>query len=151
MSPVIIRIKMFFQELCLNKMEWDEPLTGQLLSKWNTLLSGFKGIVTSIPRCYFWSVTESSNKCTLHGFCDTSLGAYAAVVYVRIEMVSGTSVSFVASKTRVAPVSKQIIPRLELLSALLLSNLITTVTAALREDVQIDSVICYTDSRVSLY
>ena len=81
-------------------------------------------------------------------FCDASLGAYAAVVYVRIETVSGTSVSFVA---RVAPVSKQTIPRLELLSALLLSNLITTVTAALREDVQIDSVTCYTDSRVSLY
>ena len=151
-APVIIRIKMFFQELCVNKIEWDEPLTGQLLSKWNTLLSSFKGIVTSIPRCYFWSATGSSKGCSLHGFCDALLGAYAAVVYVRIETVSGTSsVSFVASKTRVAPVNKQTIPRLELLSALLLSNLITTVTAALREDVQIDSVTCYTDSRVSLY
>ena len=57
-SPVIIRIKMFFQEL--HKVEWDEPLTGQLLTKWNSLISGFSGIVTSILRCYFWSVTETA-------------------------------------------------------------------------------------------
>ena len=83
----------------MNKIEGDEPLTGQLLSKWNTLLSSFKGIVTSILRCYFWSVTGSSKGCSFHGFCDVSLGAYAAVVNVRIETISGTlSVSFVASK-----------------------------------------------------
>ena len=135
MSPVIIRIKMFFQELCVNKIEWDEALTGQLLSKWNKLLSGFTGVITSIPRCYFWSVTESAYCCSLHGFCDTSLGAYAAVVYIRIETASGLSVSFVAAKTRVAPANKQTIPHLELLSALLLSNLITTIIAALKKDV----------------
>ena len=99
----------------------------------------------------FWSVTESAYNSSLHGFCDASLGAYAAVVYIRIETVSGPSVNFVASKTRVAPTNKQTIPRLELLSAFVLSNLITTVIAALKKDVQIDSVTCYTDSRVSLY
>ena len=26
MSPLIIQIKMFFQELCVHKVEWDEPL-----------------------------------------------------------------------------------------------------------------------------
>ena len=72
-------------------------------------------------------------------------------MYIRIETVSGPSINFVASKTRVVPTNKQTIPRLELLSALLLSNLITTVIAALKNDVQIDSVTCYTDSRVSLY
>ena len=61
MSFVIIQFKMFFQELCVSKIGWDEPLTGQLLTKWNTLLSGFKGVVTSIPRCYFWSADKSSS------------------------------------------------------------------------------------------
>ena len=28
MSPVIIQFKMFFQELCVSKIGWDEPLTG---------------------------------------------------------------------------------------------------------------------------
>ncbi|XP_065917691.1 uncharacterized protein [Dysidea avara] len=150
MSPVIIQIKMFFQELCASKVEWDEPFTGQLLNKWNTLLSGFKGIVTSIPRCYFWSVTEAASKCSFHGFCDASLGAYAAVVYVKIETSCGTSTSFAASKTRVAPLSKQTILRLELLSALLLANLINTVTDVLKDDMPTASITCYTDSKVAL-
>ena len=84
MSPVIIRFKMFFQELCVSKVGWDEPLTGQLLAKWNTLLSGFKGVVTSIPRWYFGSADKSSSVCSLHGFCDASSGAYAAVVYIKV-------------------------------------------------------------------
>ena len=127
MSPVIVWIKMFFQELCMNKIGWDEPLTGQLLKRWNLLVSGFRGVVTSIPRCYFWSIDRGSSVCSLHGFCDASLGAYAAVVYVRVEASSGNCVNFVISKISVAPLDKQTIPRLELLLALLLSNLVTTV------------------------
>ena len=85
MSPVIIQMKMFFQELCVQKVEWDEPLTGQLLTRWNSLISGFSGIVTSIPRCNFWSVTEAASRCSVHRFCDALLGAYAAVVYLKVE------------------------------------------------------------------
>ena len=151
MSPVVIRFKMFFQELCVSKIGWDEPLTGQLLTKWNTLLSGFKGVVTSIPRCYFWNADKSSSVCSLHGFCDASLGAYAAVVYMKVEASCGNCVNFVASKTRVAPVNKQTIPRLELLSALLLANLVDTVYQALNQDLVISSITCYTDSKVSLF
>ena len=151
MSPVTIRIKMFFQELCMNKIGWDEPLTGQLLKKWNLLLSGFKGVVTSILRCYFWSTDRGSSACTLHGFCDALIGAYAAVVYVRIESSSGNCVNFVTSKTSVTPLDKQTIPRLELLSALLLSKLVTTAFSALNQDLVIKSVTCYTDSKVSLF
>jgi len=149
MSPVIIRIKIFFQELCVHKVEWDDPLTGQLLTKWNSLISGFSGIVTSIPRCYFWSVMEAANGCSFHGFCDTSLGAYAAVVYLKVDTANGSSTNFVACKIRVAPLSKQTIPPLELLSALLLANLMTTVIDALNL-AQTASVACYTDSKVSL-
>jgi len=151
MSPVMIRIKVFFQELCMSKVEWDEPLTGQLLNRWDTLVSNFKSIVTSLPRCYQWSVGNSSNKCSLHGFCDASCGAYAAVVYIKVETDGGSSTSFVTSKTRVAPVNKQTIPRLELLSALLLANLINVTVSALRQDLEIDSVVCYTDSKVALF
>ena len=93
MSPVIIRFKMFFQELCVSKVGWDEPLTGQLLARWNTLLCGFKGVVTSIPRCYFWSADKSSSVCSLHGFCDASSGAYAAVVYIKVEASYGNCVN----------------------------------------------------------
>jgi len=80
--------------LYASKVEWDEPYTGQLLNK-----------------CYFWSVADVASKCSFHGFCDASLGAYAAVVYVKIETSCGTSTSFIAFKTRILPVSKQTISR----------------------------------------
>ena len=62
----------------------DKLFTGQLLIKCNTLHSGFKGVVTSIPRYYFWSVDKRSSVCILHGFCDTSSGAYAAVMHIKV-------------------------------------------------------------------
>ena len=58
---------------------------------------------------------------SLQGFCDASSGAYAAVVYLKIKNSTESIVNFVACKTCVAPTSKQSIPRLELLSALLLA------------------------------
>ena len=87
----------------------------------------------------------------LHGFCDSSQTGYAAVVYIRIKSGNGIYSEFVASKTRVAPLSKQSIPRLELLSVLNLSRLITTVEKALEPLVEIDKVQCWTDSLAALY
>ena len=46
-------------------------------------------------------------------------------------MSSGVAVRFVASKTRVAPLLPQTIPRLELLSAVLLSRLIVSVLSSI--------------------
>ena len=68
----------------------------------------------------------------LCGFCDALTHAYAAVVYLVIITDLGTSVRFVVSKTRVAPLQTQTIPRLELLSALLLSKLIVSVAESLQ-------------------
>ena len=70
--------------------------------------------------------------CSLQGFSDASLGAYAAVVYLKIVTPMGCSLRFVASKTRVAPIHGQTIPRFELLGALLMAKLLSSVTNALK-------------------
>ena len=88
------------------------------------MLSRFQGTVMSVPRCYFDSAIDSAMLYSLHGFCDASAAAYAAVVY----LCAGKGLScFVASNTRVSPLTKQTIPRLELF----LARLITHVLAAL--------------------
>ena len=150
-APVIICFKTLFQELCASKIGWDEPLSGELLSKWKQLVSGFRGAAMSIPRCYFGLLTGKETHCSLIGFCDASAGAYAAVVYLRIEGSAGTIVNFVVSKTRVSPVNKQSIPRLELLSALLLAKLISSTAAALEADIQLQANCCFSDSKVALF
>ena len=61
------------------------------------------------------------------------------------------TVRFVASKTRVAPVHEQTIPRLELLSALLLAKLLTSVATSLESELPLSLPTCYTDSKVALF
>ena len=71
------------------------------------------------------------------------------MVYLVSVTHSATDVSFVAAKTRVSPLRPQTIPRLELLSALLLTRLMTTVMDSLQ--LQEVNVKCFTDSQVALY
>ena len=60
-------------------------------------------------------------------------------------------VKFVASKTRVAPLQGLTIPRLELLSRLLLSKLLTSISNVLEAELDLNQPTCYTDSMVALY
>ena len=73
------------------------------------------------------------------------------MVYLKLEGDTLTTVKLIAAKTRVSPLGKIMIPRLELLSALLLSKLIVNVRVALESEISLDPAICYTDSQVSLY
>lgn len=76
---------------------------------------------------------------------------YAAVVYLVIETPTGSFTKFVASKTRVSPLKSQTIPRLELLSALLLARLMHSITSSLESELSLTEPVCYTDSKVALF
>ena len=65
-------------------------------------------------------------------------------------MGTGNSVEFVTAKKRVSSVKAQSIPRLELLSALLLARLMNRILAALTHEVKFNSMACFTDSREAL-
>ena len=60
-------------------------------------------------------------------------------------------VKFITSKTRVSPIHGQTIPRLELLSALLLAKVITSVTHSLESELPLNQCRCFTDSKVALF
>ena len=147
LSPVIVTLKIFFQEMCKLKLDWDDQLPNELLSKWTDIVSRFQGTVITLPRCYIPSL-GTTPAYVLQGFCDASTAAYAAVVYL---CVGSESAHFVASKTRVSPLTQQSIPRLELLSCLLLAKLTSSVLEALQTvlDVKVGS--CFTDSKVAFH
>ena len=114
------------------------------------MLEGAK--VITIPRLLYPSATSSIQLAKLVGFCDTSSKAYAAVVYLKTEMEEHlVDVRFVAAKTRVAPVLGMTIPRLELLSALVLSKLISGIHAALKTELKLGDPVCITDSMLALF
>eukprot|EP00731_Ephydatia_muelleri_P025594 Em0017g677a len=88
----------------------------------------------SLPRCYFGE-TGQLDSVTLFGFCDASTRAYAAVIYMLSKTETRVLSRFVTAKTRVAPLQVQTVPRLELLSALLLSRLMVSVRNNLQREV----------------
>ena len=154
-SPISVRFKQLFQRMCEGQLDWDEPLAGELLTEWERLNSDLQQFnPIKIPRCYQTRAITEGNAVTsfsLQGYCDASKKAYAAVVYLQMEDVNGVYNQFVCSKTRVAPVKKISIPRLELLSALLLARLLSTVQQALEPEIQLRSIDCHTDSQVALF
>lgn len=151
-SPVMVVLRMLLQELCLNKCEWDGliPQPGKnRLQKWLTDLE--KVGEMSVNRYYFPGEEKKVQSATLHGFGDASKGAYCAVVYLCIETEDGYRTSLVASKSRVTPSSPLSIPRLELLAALILARLISSVQEALGKLLNIKEVFCWTDSITVFY
>lgn len=88
--------------------------------------------------------------CNLHEFCDASLKAYSGVVYLEFETTSNLQQVFLASKSRVAPLSNETIPRLELLAAAILARLISAVNLSLEREVPIKKITCWSDSEIAL-
>ena len=149
LSPFVIRLKMLFQVLCSEKIDWDQPLRGEMNKTWNLMFEELKPLgYVRIPRCYF-NPGFSKTDVQLHGFSDASERAYGAVVYIRVVYSdSRIETRLVASKTRVSPIKKQSIPRLELLGAVILSRLTRTVLKALPN--QVNRINYWVDSRTVL-
>ena len=83
----------------------------------------------------------------LHGFSDASESAYAGVVYLRMtDRVGTVHVSLVASKTKVAPIKRLTIPRLELCGVHLLAKLLEHIKSTLK--VTLEDVYAWTDSTI---
>ncbi|XP_063607690.1 uncharacterized protein LOC134782212 [Penaeus indicus] len=86
----------------------------------------------------------------LHAFGDASEKGYGASVYLRVPLVDGTYlVSFVVARSRVAPIKRVTLPRIELLGALLCARLLDFVKSALYLDKTV-TYCCWTDSKVAL-
>ena len=151
-TPITTMLKVFMQRLFEIKLDWDEPLPATLQSEWASLIMDLESIGNlSVPRYYFGDLQGKPDKIELFGFCDSSETAYAAVVYAKITSQGRTSVKLVMSKTRVTPLSRPTIPRLELLSCLILARLINAVKDALSPICEVEIAQCWTDSITAKY
>lgn len=145
-SPVIITAKIFIQELWSNKLGWDDPLPQHLSSTWTQFIEQLPELSQlTVPR---WLGLQADVTAELHGFCDVSQLAIAAVVYIRYTTPKGeTHSSFVCSKTKVAPLKKLTIPRLELFGAVNLTKLIAQLLPAL--EMKSVPIYMWTDSAIT--
>ena len=121
LSPTILLVKLQFQGLWKTKLGWDDPLPEEERNRWEDFKTSLPFLnELAIPR---WCSGEPDDAQQLHIFCDASEAAFAAVAYLRVKSTNGITCQLVASKTRVAPVDRMTIPRLELMGALLATQL----------------------------
>ncbi|XP_076660035.1 uncharacterized protein LOC143363312 [Halictus rubicundus] len=147
-TPATILAKVFIQELWRLRVGWDEPIPVHKLSKWRTLYSQLAHLdKVQLPR---WiGLISTTSRVELHGFSDASTVAYSAVVYAKCISSSGEiTISFLAGKSKVAPLNPLTIPRLELQGACLMIRLIEFVLESF--DSRPIPCVCWTDSTVVL-
>ena len=144
-SPIVLPLKLLFQQICTPATGWDVLLKKDVCDLWEKWCLAAKDDKGAYMKRNF--VVPGFTRARLVGFSDASEVAYSAVVFMVSEDNKGAKhVSFVTSKSRIAPVGGQTIPRLELLGALILSRLIVKVKEALQGFVEVSDILCLTDS-----
>lgn len=147
-APIIVTAKIFMQDLWAIRLDWDDELPEDLKSRWTnyvTLLNGVSHI--SIPR--WFGISSSNLAVEVHGFADASQSALAAVVYLRVlNDNEDAQVKMICAKTKVAPLKRLTIPRLELSAAALLVRQVKKIREVL--DLNQAPIHLWTDSTVAL-
>ncbi|XP_059079972.1 uncharacterized protein LOC131878092 [Tigriopus californicus] len=115
-GPAILPAKRILQELCRRKCNWDTEIPDDLKTIWIrwggelNLLSSYE-----VPR---WNgESGEGDRGELHVFCDGSEIGYGAAAYVRVKNAGGIRCTLTLAKSRLAPLKKISIPRLELAGA----------------------------------
>ena len=151
LSPILVEMKILFQFLCQDKFEWDAPLPESARKQWNRWLQDLREVqLVLVPRCVYAGLEEVVTSYVIHGFGDASEKAYCAVVYFVLEVSGDFFPVLLSSKTRVAPLTRHSIPRLELLSGVILARLVSSVKEALASQITIDKTHLWLDSKTAI-
>ena len=159
-----------FQEVCKEKMDWDTIVPPKTVELWDKFVECLKLLPEIRYPCFILHHTEKVTPVQLHGFCATPKAAYCAAIHVRqitsvgihvrqitsvgihVRQITsaGIHVRLLTTKTKVAPLTNITIPRLELLSGLLLVELLDVVKRVIN-CIDISSIYCWSDSEIALY
>lgn len=148
LSPVTLFVKHLIQLLWVSGTGWDEAPPRGVCELWYQFIDELPLLQDiSLSR----HVLPSTNHVQLHGFSDASEKAYAACVYIRVRDSDGTiSTNLLIGKTKVAPLKRLTIPRLELCGAHLLAKLIKKIITTYNRVLSFDQVYAWCDSTITL-
>lgn len=147
LAPTIIHAKIILQKLWMYKLSWDESVPLEIDTKWRNFRNKLVELNTlRIPRRI---CCDKSIHTEIHGFCDASLEAYGACVYIRsVNKQGDIQVRLLTAKSKVAPLKTITIPKLELCGALVLAQLIKKVKCSMT--LRVDEYFLWCDSTVCL-
>ena len=150
LAPYTVKAKFLTRVVSSVCKGWDSRLPKDIASRVTRWMDDFKHLSDiQLPRHVSLPNCKSQQ---LVGFCDASGKAFSACVYLVSSNSEQTISNLIMAKTRLRPsnLSSQDIPRLELLGALLLVQLMAFVKQSLPE-VSDENVFYFTDSANVLY
>ena len=146
-SPITLEGKIIFRDVCKTKIPWDADIQGPLSRRWNEWEKSLPKEET-IPRPIV-KYREPVLNVELHTFGDASTKGVGAVVYSVVRQKSGNTQQLVTAKSRLAKEGLTI-PRLELISAHMATNLVKNVQNAL-QNLPEPTIYGWLDSTVALH
>ena len=116
-APYSIRPKLLLQELWSRGKGWDEALDEDVAEQWRLWKEELHQVSqVRVPKCILPASPITSIE--IHGFGDAGPQAYGCAVYFCTEDTSRLrTANLVMAKSRVAPVKRVTLPRLELLAS----------------------------------
>ncbi len=125
LAPVVFSAKRILQDLCLNRLGWDDIIPATVAQEWidwmkeQHQLEGF-----SIRRCLKPLNFGEATTAQLHPFADASEAGYGMVTYLLLRNEhSRMHSTFIMGKSRVAPLKPVTIPRMELTAAVVAARM----------------------------
>lgn len=149
LTPVTLISKLLIQSLWAAQLIWDDEPPKNILNRWLNYKQQLQHLsAIHIPRHILMSNYQHIDLC---GFSDASLVAYSACVYARIVAEGENKVVLLCAKSKVAPLKRPSVPRLELCGALLLTRLIHFVLECLSSRTTFRNIFAFTDSFTVLH
>ncbi|XP_068742502.1 uncharacterized protein [Montipora capricornis] len=147
-SAFIISAKIALQALWKRGISWDEELSSELSQRWKKLFQEMVQLNgVRFDRCL--TPPNAIGQPVLCVFSDASEDAFGACAYARWQLsTGGFNAKFIAAKSRVAPLKKLTIPRLELQGAVLASRLGKTILKESR--LKFEKSVFFLDSKIVL-
>ena len=147
LAPFTMRMRILLKSIWIQYgQRWDESVSNEeraCFLAWATELTSMRQV--KLNRHYFMSLPGHME---LHIFSDASLEAMAIVAYIRYQQKTGSEVSFILEKSRIAPMKQLSVPRLELQAAMYGVRLRKLICS--EHDLKFESIYHWTDSETVL-
>nr|XP_055049264.1 uncharacterized protein LOC129434357 [Misgurnus anguillicaudatus] len=119
MAPFVLIGKQILQQMCREKIGWDEELPESLRPQWESWIRDLPNLAEmEIKRSYLPSSFGNIKGYELHHFSDASVSGYGECTYLRaVSESNSVHCCLVMGKARVSPTKVTTIPRLELSAA----------------------------------
>ena len=149
-APLVLHGKLFTQTLWRHepKLDWDTPLDEVQCEQWEKIFDCLQS-VSSISVQRYLKPPPGDVLLQLHCFADASGKAYGCAVYIRLVSDQGATSYLVFAKTRLAPLQKITLVRLELLAIVCAVRALKFVESQLKRPIAKKQI--WTDSQICLH